>query len=76
MELSTVLAFALGRISRRSPRFGPIAGSEDELKEMLGDFENDFLTFYPEAMSFAEMTHRRRRAMNEEKDRKGQMNPR
>ncbi len=48
------IAETLRRISRRSPRVSPIAGSDAELREHEADYEADFLEFYPDAMEFAD----------------------
>ena len=47
------IGIALKRISKRSTRLAPMAGSEMELKKNFVQFEEDFLTFYPEALVFA-----------------------
>ncbi|MEM9478033.1 MAG: ACP phosphodiesterase [Verrucomicrobiota bacterium] len=47
------IGLTLDRISRRSPRVTPIAGTVAELEKNFGGYEKDFLTFYPEALAFA-----------------------
>lgn len=44
----------LVRMSQRSPRIGAIAGSVDDLKAHYADFEQLFLSFMPELVSFTE----------------------
>ncbi len=49
---------AMHRISRRSPRLGPIAGGIADLEREYAGFEADFLQFYPDAIVSSEELHR------------------
>ncbi len=48
---------AMRRISRRSPRLGPMAGAIADLEAHYPAFETDFLAFYPDAMAKSETLH-------------------
>ena len=43
----------LRRMSTRSPRLAPLAGTADTIPAIYADLENDFETFFPELQSFA-----------------------
>ncbi|MEM0898260.1 MAG: acyl carrier protein phosphodiesterase, partial [Verrucomicrobiota bacterium] len=46
------IGITLDRISQRSPRVAPIAGSVVELEKNFASYEEDFLAFYPEVLGF------------------------